>query len=800
MRQRALFLYGLCMLGGLVSASQFINSARSGLLLLILCLTITAAALWRYREHRWNCILCFFFLIGGFTYYIWVDTHNVSVLPDKKAAFEGVIKSAPEYDGDRSRFIIEITGIDGSSIQPKEKVQTTLYFHAEHERTRAEKLLTYGTELAGEIELSLPADPTNPGAFDYPEFLHWQRIHKTGKITEVQSLIYRKPAALSINRSMIQARTWLTTRLSQLYSNETEGLLAGMLLGSEEEIDPELYTSFSSLGLTHVIAISGQHISLLVIALVYLLCLCGMGKERAYMITAVILPVYVLMTGASASAMRALIMGELVLGALLMRRFHDGWNSIGAAFLMMALYDPYCIHQVGFQLSFLVTFGLLVFVPRFNSILPIKQEALKSLVAVTVTATIVSFPLTIYYFHVYAYISPLINFVFVPFISIIIAPLAAVSLLLGAIHPAFGLFLANVVDVMLTPVLQFLYVAETWYTVRGVFSSPSAFWLCGYMAWIVFLACSLYGKIIFNWKIVTAHIFIPLTLFCLLLTDSHPGDSVLITFLDVGQGDAIVIETPGKVVVIDGGGPMPRWNEQPWQKRRNNYNPVKEVVMPYLYYRGIKQVDLLVLTHGDSDHVGGIPYLLSHMPVRQVMVNSRKTETSLMKEIFYLLNKGNIPVVAANSGQSWKEGDFIRWHVLNPNKESTGESRNDSSVVLLLEAYGRKLLLTGDLEQQGEERILRETDIHNVDILKAGHHGSRSSTSEPWVLRTHPVLTVISVGKKNRYGHPHAEVIERLIAHSSKVLRTDECGAIVVQIERNGFVYKPAARCRATAK
>ncbi|MED0674834.1 DNA internalization-related competence protein ComEC/Rec2 [Aneurinibacillus thermoaerophilus] len=790
MRQRALFFCGLYMLSGLVCASQFVNSARLGCGLLLGFIIVGILPAFKNKAYYKLVVTGLLFFITGFSWYLWIEKHNVSILPDEtNAAFAGEIQSAVMFDGDRCKFILRIHVLNGKALEVPELVQTTIYFRNEASRRQAEKVLSYGATLSGKIEIERPAPPTNPGAFDYPTYLHRKHIHRIGNIWDVESLSYGH-APIGFTGLMMSWQKKLANRAFELYHPTSAGLLSGMLLGAVDRVDPELYTTFSSLGLTHVIAISGQHITLLVVALVYVLRLFGFTRERSYLLTACLLPVYVVMTGSSASAVRALIMGELALFALLMRRAKDGWNLLGASFLCMALANPYYIHDVGFQLSYLVTFGLLSFVPPLMRKLPFKRDGVRGLAAVTLAATLVSFPLTIYYFHVYSFLSPLVNFLFVPFISIMIAPMAAISFMLGMIHPAFGFLPAKVVDTLLLPVLQLLDKAEEWRSFRFVFRSPSLFWIGGYTFWLLFLLGWLYDKIALNWKNVMIFASFSFLLFGTLFI-SWERKGVTITFLDIGQGDAIVVETPRNVVLIDGGGPLPEGNKKPWQRRRDPFNPVKSVVMPFLYSRGISTIDLLVLTHGDSDHVGGMPYLLNHIRVKQAMVNGLPAKTEIEAEINRLFKEKRISVRKAEQGQVWREEPEIVWRVLNPASapSSTGED-NANSVVLLLQAYGVRMLFTGDLEKDGEQRLLSEANIGRVDVLKVGHHGSKSSTSENWVNYLKPKLSVISVGKKNRYGHPHREVIARLAALDSIILRTDICGAITVYVRDGIVIYR----------
>lgn len=791
-RQRTLLICSLYMLGGLVCASQFVHSVRAGLGLLLLTIVLGILPLWLQKEvfSRSLVLVGLACLCTGFMYYIWTEQRNTSVLPEAaNAAFTGRIESPVVFDGNRCKFTLRINSLEDKELLRSEKVQATLYFRDKASRNEAEKVLGYGTELAGPIELMIPSSPTNPESFDYPAYLHWQRIHRLGKIMDMRSLSYRE-AKLNFTVAMMSSQRWLADRVSSLFAPEAAGLLSGMLLGAVDDIDPDTYATFSSLGLTHIVAISGQHIALLSAGVLYVLRLCGVTKRRAYITLALFLPLYVIMSGSSASAVRALIMGEFVLLALIVGRLKDGWNLLGAAFLLMIGYDPYYIHNVGFQLSYLVTFGLLVFVPPIMNKCTAGSLAIRSLIAVTIAATLVSFPLTIYYFHVYSFLSPMINFLFVPFVSILIAPLSVVSIILGSVHPALGFLTSKIVDILLLPALRLLRIIEQDYSLRFAFESPSLWWMLGYFGWLIFLTAWLYDRITFNWKTKTCLVLFPALLFGMLFF-SWPKKEVVVTFLDVGQGDAIVIETPGRTVLIDGGGPPLLFGEQAWERRREPFNPVKSTVIPFLHAKGISSLDLVVMTHGDSDHIGGISYLLEHMPVRQVMVNGLPARTEIEKKVNELLHYKRIPILKAKQGQVWSEEPGIVWRVLNPVRVLSPEGEDNAySVVLWLEAYGSTFLFTGDLEQEGEMRLLHEKAVGTVDVLKVGHHGSRTSTSKPWEEALSPKLSVISAGKKNRYGHPHREVIERLETNGSIILRTDRCGAAVVRVREGALTYK----------
>jgi competence protein ComEC len=788
-KRRPLFWCGVCMLGGLEYGS--VAGVKS---LIWVCLLLVPAALliliaWKQHSLRRPIIggVCFFIIGAGL--YAWTEIHNTSELKAGQVQFEGTVEEEPEFDGNRCRITLRVSSIAGKMLKASERVRATLYFELMQQKNVAEQTLAYNCRLRGNMVLSTPEPPTNPGGFDYPAFLHDQRIHWVGTITDFHSLAYR-PGRHSVTGAMLALKKWLIGRIQLLFSPDSAGLISGLVLGAANEMDPDSYTRLSSLGLAHIVAVSGHNITLLVAGLLYLLRLSGFTKQRSYLAAAIILPFYVLLTGAGASSVRAFLMGELVLLAVLFGFYRDGLNIIGAAFIGMAMYNPYLIHSISFQLSFLVTFGLLVLVPGLNHKIAIRCKPIKENLSVTAAATLVSFPLSIYYFHLFSFLSPIINFLFVPFFSVVIIPAAAAALLLSSIHPSLGLLLAKCVDFVLQPVLHFLYKVEVYKLLIFAFRSPSVFWCLLYSGAMIFFSLLMYGKIKCNWKMAFLCFLSVAILLFILFVPKWLKRETIVTFLDVGQGDTVVIETPTKVVVIDSGGLASMVED--WKRVRDPFLPAKNVLIPFLLYRGIDSIDLLVMTHGDADHVGGVPYLLRHTPVRRILANGLPAKTELEQEIVKTISEKHIPVSTAKEGQVITDSTGGHWTILNPPNGQSGaegdSSKNDNSVVLLLDVFGRRLLFTGDLEKNGEDRLLTEEQrIGKIDVLKVGHHGSRSSTSQQWLDRLQPDLSVVSVGRNNRYGHPASEVIHRLDQAGSRVIRTDEHGAVMVTVGPNRF-------------
>jgi len=263
-------------------------------------------------------------------------------------------------------------------------------------------------------------------------------------------------------------------------------------------------------------------------------------------------------------------------------------------------------------------------------------------------------------------------------------------------------------------------------------------------------------------------------------------ERVRVVFLDVGQGDSTVIETPGgQVVVIDGGG-IPATHE------RDGGDPGHRVLIPYLRHRGISRIDLLIATHPDEDHVQGLAALASHMPIAHAFLGGRFTDGAAGR-LRRTLNQRRIPVGLLRRGQTITLDHGTKLDVLHPGELPVPHSRspdNDHGIVLRLRAGTANALLTGDIEDAAEKQLLDSNVAMGAQLLKVAHHGSRGSTSERWIGRVRPRWAVISSGRKNRYGHPAPEVLHRLNRFGTTIFRTDTHGAIVAEPIGPGWSFR----------
>ncbi|PTX64827.1 competence protein ComEC [Melghirimyces profundicolus] len=725
----------------------------------------------------------------GAAHFSGVEESNRSRLPFSespvRAEVGGFVASRAKVDGDRLTLEVDVRRLrfHGKEYRVNERVRLRFRLRSPGEQKEAARLWQ-GMSLSAPVELARPDPARNPGGFDYRAYLHRRSIHWIGE-GEWRSAVLgsRTP---SISGRMDGVRLWLEERLDRLYPPETAGLMKGMLLGGRDEVPVETVESFTALGLVHLLAISGLHVAVFTGCLYGAATWAGVTREKSALLSILILPFYVLLTGAGAPVIRAAVMAGLGLLAILLGKWRDSLSFLGLAALLMLWWNPYQLLEAGFQLSFLVTLGLLVGTGPLSRRIPTPWRRVNQFTAVTLMAQAASFPLLITHFHEFSLLSWGVNFLVVPVITGLVIPLGYLSLALGTFSEGIGGVPAALVSGLHTGIHALLSPLAAWGSARISRVPPPEWWLAGYGVASFYLLWSWSGGKLRQarhgrtaWMAVLF-----LVGFSVFQGTSGGGDGLRITFLDVGQGDAAVIETPGgRVILVDGGGHLPREKED-WQRKGREYDVGREVLVPYLKYRGIQQVDWMILTHGDADHIGGLRAVAERFSVSRVLRNPLPPKGPMEAELMALLKSEEVPVSVIEPGWNGEVEPGIRWQFLHPPTDpgDIPGGGNDDSVVFLLTAYGKTVLMTGDVEREGERRILNRWNLPDIDLLKVAHHGSRTSTGEEWLDTVRPREAVISAGRDNRFGHPSPEVMRRLEERGIRVWRTDRHGAVTVRI------------------
>ncbi len=637
-----------------------------------------------------------------------------------------------------------------------------------------------------EVSGKLETPPVLPD-FDYRDYLLRQGI--TSLINYPQVRLLQHDQGSSIRSALIDARLSLSGALSDVLPEPEAALAGGILFGARTAISRDLRDDMNATGTSHLVAVSGQNVTM-VAGLVIALLAWLVGRRPAAWIAFAAVLGYAVLVGAQPSVVRAAIMGSIYVMSIAIGRQHTAWVALLIAAAGMTAYDPPVARDVSFQLSFAATFGLMALAPplgvwleRAAGAFPLARPAFE-LLSVTTAAIAFTLPITAVNFHRISVVAPLANLLAVPaFVAVAItaAIAAAADLLVPSLSSILAWLAWPPAAYMVTAVRFCSDLPLASIELRGVGTAHAV----AYYALLLFATWFLWHRprarpappvrVASNLArpLVPAPalaVLLALASAILWLALSAPASGRLtVTFLDIGQGDAILIEAPeGQRILVDGG-------------------PSGEAITAALgrnlpFYD--RRIDLVVLTHPQADHLGGLPAVLENYNVRAVLADPVHTDSALYDVWTDSLRAAGVPVTPAERGQSIDLQDDAGLSVLNPAAGVTATDAaalNDTSVVLRLTMGNFSFLLTGDISVQAEAAIVRGGTDLEADVLKVAHHGSLTSTSPLFLRRVRPLLDVISVGADNRFGHPAPEVLRRL--RDDTVLRTDLSGDVTVSTD-----------------
>lgn len=553
-------------------------------------------------------------------------------------------------------------------------------------------------------------------------------------------------------------RRAVLNRLDGLFPEDTIGFAKALLLGETEDLSYAQDTDLKISGIRHIVAVSGLHVSIL-FALIYLLA----GKKR-YLTALLGIPlllIFALTAGLTPSILRACLMQVLMMLALLLNREYDPPSAFSFAVIVILALNPFSISSVSFQLSCGCILGIFLFSGRFQRHFhPITKgftlgKKLLRLIfgslSVTVGTMIVTAPLSAYYFDTISLIGLLTNLLTLPIVTIIFYGILA-ALVLSFILMPLGSFVAAVISLLMRYVLL---VADILSNVPFAAVYTSSVYICLWLllCYVLFAVFWLRGK---KHMGLTVGAMVALLLAASAFSFIEPRlDDYRVTVLDVGQGQSILIQSKGETYLVDCGG--------------SSNTGTADTAANALLSQGISHIDGVILTHYDSDHIGGLSYFLERIHA----------------DILYLPNGGELPFSLSEDQNKMYLDEIITVTVgigkltLIPGKAS--EVSNDCSTCVLFQAKECDILITGDRSITGEELLMKQFSLPKLEILVAGHHGADNATGFKLLEQTHPDTVIISVAKNNFYGHPGRDLLNRLNLFGCRILRTDRHGNIIIR-------------------
>ncbi len=688
----------------------------------------------------------------------WAAVHGMPPLePDlfarlhgKTVLIEGTVLHRPEQRNNRQiRFLFQAEKLDDGSG-----------WQAFDSRIRLDWFDKHANPAAGErwqfaVRLKEPRGFANPGGFDYELWLFQQRIRATGYV-RADSRNHRQ------GRDRVSPVTRLRNRLAESIDREVDAapamaLVAALTIGQRNHISSDQWQVLRATGTSHLMAISGLHISL-VAGLVFgcvrfawsrVARLAGLVPAPRMAALAALLAslLYALLSGFAIPAQRALIMVAALMLAILSGRSVSFPAIISVAAIVTLLLDPLSILSAGWWLSFWAVTAIAWFsVGRRGGRCNLRRWVIMPAVLAFCMA-----PVLLLFFQQVSLIAPLANIIAVPWVSFLVVPPALAGTVLFVVSEPAGLLLMKLSAWLLDSLWQGLeWLADVEFALLGWPQPP--IWVLLFAVIGVGLLCvprGLPGR----WS--GALLLLPLVLFA---RPQPAAGEAWITLLDVGQGLAAVVRTATHTLVYDTG---PAFGA--------DFDTGRAVVAPYLRYQGVHGIDRLMISHGDNDHIGGARSLLDDYPVTDVL-------TSVPGSF------ADREPLACRSGRHWT-WDGVEFTVLHPSRDDDYQGNDASCVLRVQAAGGQSLLLPGDIEQSGERALLHRYGNRLAStVLVVPHHGSKTSSSAAFVRAVSPAVALIPAGYRNRYRFPRPEIVARYAAAGSRMLETGRSGAITVKL------------------
>ena len=691
-----------------------------------------------FLKHHWKnkVALKLVGLVGSFFLVYFLFLHHRATIQDKQAptAINQVT------------LVADTLSVNGEQLSAigKAKGQTYQVFY----RLKSEKeqhffkTTSQTLVLKGKITLTPATGQRNFQGFNYQSYLASQGIYRIAQIERLDQVVPQK--SLSPLAFFHQLRRRALVHIQTHFPSPMRHYMTGLLFGYLDKEFDEQSQLYTSLGIIHLFALSGMQVGFFLGWFRYGLLRLGLPKDYLFIVLLPFSLCYGLMTGWTASVLRSLV--QSLLAEFGIKKL----DNMGLTLLLLFLLLPHFLLTVGGVLSCSYAFLLCLF--DFEDLSSLKKSIYTSLVL-----SLGILPFLTYYYGTFQPVSLILTAIFSIVFDSFLLPVLTVFFALS------GLVIFSQINPLFEWMESFLTWIQSWIGQPLILGKPSLFQF-GLMIAVLILLFDF-------WKKPQFRICLLMIFGLLMVWVKHPLTNE-VTVVDVGQGDSIFLRSmKGDTILIDVGGKVTFGTKEKWQESSQTSNAEKTLI-PYLQARGVSQIDYLVLTHTDTDHIGDLEEVAKCFKIKEICVSQGAlTKPSFVKRLrtikcpVHTLKAGDkLPMMGSNL------------QVLYPNK--VGDGGNNDSIVLYGKLLGSSFLFTGDLEKEGEEELMASYPTLRASVLKAGHHGSKGSSSEAFLDQLHPSLALVSAGENNRYKHPNDETIERFKQRHIKILRTDKDGAI----------------------
>jgi competence protein ComEC len=678
---------------------------------------------------------------------------------------------------DRIIFYLSVDSIQSVEKHFKGKIQLlSTVKDSTHNLDGFYQKIAIGNYVKAKGTITRARDNRNPGEFDYESTLTEAGINGLLVIYRVSDIKiisdqkdFQKNAAFDLRKSIDEV-------IRKYHNSSTTSLLRGLLLADKSMINFETKVDFINAGVIHVLAVSGLHVGFIVLIFVFLFK--RLNPYFRYGFTIIGLLLFVVITNYPTSVLRASIMSVALVISPLTGRGYNSMNSLALAALIILLLNPVDLFDPGFLLSFSAVIAIVTLYPLMARKIngwKIKSGIVKYLLlffSVSLAAQIGTLPFTLLYFHKLSLVALIANLIVIPLIGFIVG-LGIMTLIAGSVFYYLGIAYASANELLSFLLFSFVRLMGRY---EYAFISIQKFSLFdSVLFYSAAFLIALIWKRLTNWK---TKLIVSLLTVIILFTgfkiddkDLMPDNKLSVLTVDVGQGDAILIKFPyGKTALIDGG------------NATEFFDNGERILIPLLNFLGIDKIDYGFITHADADHYKGYLTLIEQERIKQIFKPLPDYSIESDYELESAIKNFNVPV--KYFGKSFLRIDGVRLYILNDttNYNYRSLSMNDRSGVIKLVYGNTSFLLTGDSGIKAENHYLNKYGrFLKSNVLKAGHHGSKTSSSEIFIDTVKPDYAVISVGIVNRFNHPSPEIIDRFNSRGIKILRTDHSGGILLQ-------------------
>lgn len=709
------------------------------------------------------CYLCLAYVVSVLIYLMFF--HSSFEIPSKEGEwgnFYGMVYNK-EVTSERTVLYLKHVQNLQAANSKEEKYHIICYCDAKQKIPEIGRYIT----VTGSVKYFKEA--RNPGEFDQKNYYEVQKV----------AFSLEKTTILQYGRSYNHYREYLflwkqklERKFDFLLPQSDASVMNAILLGDKKNLDQDRKMLFQKSGISHILAISGLHISILGMGLYRLLKKCRMPLEGAIGISILFMLIYGDLVGSTSSCARAILMFVMQLGAVKLKRTYDSKTAIAFSAASILLEQPASLFEAGFLLSFGAVIGIVCFMPLF------RTENTKQKIYTNLSILLVQLPIILFFFYEFSLYTVVINLLLLPLVSVLL--ILGIGILIFDWLPAAGIIPQKVAAAVCHFLLTLFEKVCAWSVelpgAQCILGRPPLWKIVIYYL-ILFGFAVLHGK---KKKRFSRQYQLALMLICIHFLISSPSDGLQIAFLDVGQGDCIWIKNDnGHHYLIDCGS-------------TSKSKVGKYTLIPFLKYKGVSQIDMLFVTHLDTDHISGVMELLENqegIKIKQLYLSGQIPEDEKKENFIQKCNEQQIPVSFLKAGDICQDGQ-VKFEILYPARTDVITEANASSLIMKMEYYDFHALFTGDAQEEGERKAAQQLENWKCHVFKVTHHGSGYSNTEQLLDTVRPEIAVISCGENNSYGHPHKETLDRLEKVNSRIFMTKGCGEIEIKVKKSAITVK----------